>query len=103
MLVLSAGFLCAVALFGQERPPQRRDPKPDYPPSYQVHISPTTKTEDGTSTTIAPDYWIARGFELKAVIASVYQVDPSRLDFPLSLDDAKRYDFALVLPKPESE
>ena len=71
MVRLIVGPLCAVAIFGQQRSPRPPDPKPDYPPSYQVHISPTTKTEDGTSTTIAPDYWIARGFELKAAIASL--------------------------------
>jgi uncharacterized protein (TIGR03435 family) len=40
---------------------------------------------------------------VKDVIHEVYKVNLIRVHFPASLDDGKRYDLALVLPKQESE
>jgi len=76
--------------------------KPEFPPSSQVHISPAAKRDGGASTNSGPDYWVAHGFDLKTIIPRLYGIAPSRLEFPISLDDGKRYDFAVVLPKPES-
>jgi uncharacterized protein (TIGR03435 family) len=76
--------------------------KPDLPPSYTVHISPTKRDpEEGTSKSSGPEHWTALGFGLKAAIADVYGMDPSRIDFPTSLDNGERYDFAVLLPKEE--
>jgi len=63
------------------------DDKPDFPPSYTVHISPA-KSADGIT--------------LKQHIAQLYDVSPIRIHLPPALDDDKRYDIALVLPAPES-
>jgi uncharacterized protein (TIGR03435 family) len=94
---LFLGLLCGgiMVLFGQ-------DP-PDFPPSYEVHISPTSLKENGTSDTSGPGYWGARGYDLRAIIAKVCQVDKSRIELPPSLEDGTRYDFAMVLPKMESQ
>ena len=74
--------------------------KPDVPPSYTVHISPTKRApEEGTSQSSGPDHWTALGFELKAVIAQVYGVDASRIEFPADFNDGERYDFAVLLPQ----
>jgi uncharacterized protein (TIGR03435 family) len=83
--------------------PPFRDGKPDRPPSYEVHISPTTRREEeGTISREAPDYWMRLGWELKPIIAEVYRVDESRIDMASALDERSRYDFVLVLPRPES-
>jgi uncharacterized protein (TIGR03435 family) len=79
------------------------DPKPGFPPSYEVHISPTAKPEGSVSTTSRPDYWIARGFSLKGIIAKIKDVDENRVILPASADTTTRYDFALVLPQPEDD
>jgi uncharacterized protein (TIGR03435 family) len=79
------------------------EPMPAFTPSYQVHIYPSTRTDNGTSTSISDDKWYARGFTVKQIIGNVWQADPERLDFPTSLDSSKRYDFAVVLPKPERD
>lgn len=82
--------------------PRSRGGRPDLPPSYDVHISPTTREEEqGTLGSAADDYWMRLGYELKPIIAEVYGVDESRVDVPPTLEDGSRYDFILVLPKPE--
>jgi uncharacterized protein (TIGR03435 family) len=82
--------------------PRSRGGRPDLPPSYDVHISPTAREEEqGTLGSGADDYWMRLGFELKPIIAEVYGVDESRIHVPPALDDGSRYDFVLVLPKPE--
>lgn len=70
--------------------------KPDIPPSLEVRISPS-KT-NGTDENQGPDWWVQRGFDLKAVIAKVYEKDPSRIVLPEALQNEERYDFVLVPP-----
>lgn len=43
------------------------------------------------------------GFDLKTMIAHLYDLDSARMDFPDALDDGKQYDFALLLPKEETQ
>ena len=85
------------------RMPRIENNKPAFPPSYEVHISPTTMESNSTSSTSAPDYWSARGFDLKSLIARLYNIDASRIDFPDAEAAKNRYDVALVLPEEESE
>ncbi len=70
--------------------------KPDIPPSLEVQIS--SSTTDGTDDNHGPDWWVQRGFDLKAVIAKVYEKDPSRIVLPDALQGEERYDFVLVPP-----
>ena len=80
--------------------PHRRpvpEGKPDIPPSFEARISPS-KT-NGTIESQGPEWWIQRGFELKAVIAKVYEKDPSRIVMPEALEHEERYDFVLVPPQ----
>jgi uncharacterized protein (TIGR03435 family) len=71
--------------------------KPDIPPSLEVGIS-ASKT-NGTEETQGPDWWVQRGFDLKTVIAKVYEKDPSRIILPEALQNEERYDFVLVPPQ----
>lgn len=76
--------------------------KPDVSASDVVHISPTKMAlEHGTSESSGPDHWSALGFELKAIIAKVYEIDETRIDFPAALDNGERYDFELLLAREE--
>jgi uncharacterized protein (TIGR03435 family) len=70
--------------------------KPDIPPSLEVRISPS-KT-NGTEETQGPDWWVQRGFDLKAVIAKAYEEDPRRIVLPEALQNEERSDFVLVPP-----
>src|ERR1700693_3364841 len=51
------------------------EPKPDIPPSEDVHISPTHT--QGTVASAGPDHWVQRGFDLKSVLSMVYEKEPS--------------------------
>ncbi len=89
-----------------ETEPQRLDDtavpvKPDIPPSYEVHISPS-KTK-GTDASSGPDFWVQRGFNLKDVVSMVYQKDPGRVLLAQPLDNDDKFDFVIVLPRPEDE
>jgi uncharacterized protein (TIGR03435 family) len=74
--------------------------KPDFAPSYTVHVSPSQA--EGSGNFGGDDYFSLKGYDLKTAIRELYGVNPIRLDLPAALDDGKRYDFALVLPQPES-
>ena len=76
--------------------------KPSFPPSYEVHISPTAKDSHDISAGNAPGFWSAHGTELKNLIAGLYNVDIGRVDFPNADTAKKRYDIELVLPEAES-
>ena len=80
---------------------QRAEPRPDFPPSYEVHITPTGAAKPDPTTTEDGNYWVARGWSLQSMISEAWHVDISRLDIADSVDRAKRYDFAMVLPQPE--
>jgi uncharacterized protein (TIGR03435 family) len=85
-----------------QRMPAMEDHKPKFPPSYDVHITPST--EDGTFSTSGDEYWSVRGFSLKMLIAETYDMgmEPGRIDFADASAAEKRYDVALVLPEEES-
>lgn len=89
-----------------ESEPRRFEPpvpplQPDFPPSYEVHISPT-KT-DGTNSYSSDTIWMRLGFDLKAMIAMVWEKDPSRVNVPAALDNGDRFDFVMLLPRAEDE
>jgi uncharacterized protein (TIGR03435 family) len=75
------------------------DNKPKFPPSYEVHIAPSTTL--GTTSTSAPDYWSMGGFDLKSIVSQAYGVEESRVDFRDAAAAGKRYDVALVLAQAE--
>ena len=92
-----------VHLDAEPRPipmPWMAESEPDYPPSYNLHVSPS-QTE-GLAGFSSPKTRILKGYQVKDVIHKVYNINLIRVDFPASLDDGKRYDLALVLPKEES-
>ena len=83
------------------RMPRPDDHKPDFPPSYTPHISPSQS--DGSGNFGGMDSWSLQGMTLRAAIAEIHNLQPIRIQLPASLDDDKRYDFALVLPESESK
>ena len=73
-----------------------------YPASYEVHISPSLCDRCGSSSR-GPRFAVYKGFELKKMVATIYGMNPARVDFPDALNDGKQYDFAVSLPKDESD
>jgi hypothetical protein len=70
-------------------PPSRTD-KPNLPPSYDVHISPTTTEEEGTRGGAAPVNWMRLGCELKPIIAEVFHHARDAIDGCVRGDGAER-------------
>jgi uncharacterized protein (TIGR03435 family) len=87
-----------------EAQPSRTPPlpqKPDLPPSDEVHIS--LSGEQGTVSSTAPDYWMRRGFDLRAILSSIFDTGAIRIELPQALDNGTRYDFVFVPRQPEDE
>jgi uncharacterized protein (TIGR03435 family) len=81
-------------------PPVRR---PNLQPSRDLRISPATVPPDeGASGGSGSDFVEVRNATLKAVVSTLHEVSQARIEWPSSLDPNARYDFVLVLPRPES-
>ena len=82
-------------------PPPRR---PEVPPSRELHVSPATRPAgDGPSGGSGSDFVEIRNVSLKALVAKLYDMPATRIDWPAPAGDLEtRYDFVLVLPRPES-
>jgi len=75
--------------------------KPDIPPSYEVHISPTTTR--GTTSSAGPGFRVLRGYDLRTILSVVTGKDSTRILLPASLEDNRGYVFVLVLPRAEDQ
>jgi uncharacterized protein (TIGR03435 family) len=71
-------------------------------PFHPVRITPTTQADDTTSIEIASDHWTARGYDLKSLIAEIYDVDARRIDLPETAAKG-RYDVSLAFPEDQSD
>src|SRR5215469_14745074 len=81
------------------RMPRAEDYRPRFPASDSVHITPSAAGERGNFG--GPDYWVLRGVTVKEAIEEIYGLNAIRIEVPRSLDNAKRYDFAMLVPQPE--
>jgi uncharacterized protein (TIGR03435 family) len=82
-----------------DRMPRPDDHKPNFPPSYTLHVSPSQGEDRGNFA--GNDFKSLRGYTIKEAITNLYGVNPIRVYLPTTLDDPTRYDFALVLPEHE--
>ncbi len=80
--------------------PRTEDHRPDFPPSYTVHIAPAHDRLNGGNYA-GDDYWSLQGYTVRKLLAEMLGVNPIRVDLPASIDPNTRYDFAIVLPKAE--
>jgi uncharacterized protein (TIGR03435 family) len=81
------------------RMPRPDDHKPNFPPSYTLHVSPSQGEDYGN---YAGDHFKSlRGYTIREAITNLYSVNTIRVYLPASFDDGTRYDFALVLPDHE--
>ncbi len=66
---------------------------------YQVHIAPTSQPEGSSSIETGSDSWAAKGYDLRSLVAQIYNVDARRIDFG---DEgalaAQRFDISVSLP-----
>jgi uncharacterized protein (TIGR03435 family) len=69
------------------------------PVPYQVHIVPTGLPEGSSSIETGSTSWIARGYDLRSLIALVYGVDGRRVDFANQGVATARFDLSATLPE----
>lgn len=91
-----------MVLLAAEAPKMHRadDNKPNFPPSYTVHISPSKGNDSGDFG--GDTFHSFQSITIRNLISQIFNINPIRIRLPPSLDDDKRYDVALVLPEPES-
>jgi uncharacterized protein (TIGR03435 family) len=83
------------------RMPRPDDNKPNFPPSYALHVTPSSNFIRGNSS--SDTFRSLQGFTLTDAIGYVYDfINPVRIQLPATIDNRKYYDFAMVLPQPES-
>jgi uncharacterized protein (TIGR03435 family) len=73
------------------------NPKPSATP--YAHIAPTTLPEGSTSIEITSNRWTARGYDLKSLIAQIFDVDIRRIDLTSTPSETARYDITIPLPE----
>jgi len=81
------------------RMPRPQDHRPNFAPSYEVHIAPAHSKNGGNFA--GSDYWSLQGFTVMKLLAEVWGVNAIRMQLPASVDTAARYDVAVVLPRAE--
>lgn len=84
-----------------QRMPRIGNQRPDFPPSYAVHIAPSKDDSGGNFS--APDYWNLKNYTVKQLLVEMLDLSSSRIELPASLDVHARYDFSIVLPKDEDK
>jgi len=76
--------------------------KPSLTPSRDLRVSPATAPAgEGASGGSGSDFIEIRNATLKAVVSTLHEISEARIDWPSSLNPDARYDFVLVLPRPE--
>jgi len=76
--------------------------RPDFPPSYTLHVSPSLRSrQEGTNQFGSDDFLTLQGFDIEDAISLLYNLNRVRIELPASFDQTDRYDFSMVLPKPE--
>jgi len=83
---------------GSARQQVRRPASASNATAYQVRIAPTAMKAGSTSIEMSSDRWSARGYDLKTLIAQIYDVDVRRVDIVEDGDQDARYDLTASLP-----
>jgi len=65
---------------------------------YQVQIAPTSQPEGSSSIETGGDSWVARGYDLRTLIAQIFSIDARRIDFPNGAAASRRFDITVSLP-----
>ena len=83
------------------RMPRVNDRRPKFALSYTVHITPAAEERNGISS--SDESLVLEGVTIKGAIERLFNVNSVRISLPTSLNNEKHYDFALLLPAPESQ
>jgi uncharacterized protein (TIGR03435 family) len=65
---------------------------------FEVKIDPTALSSDSSSIEVGADHWEARGYDLKTLIAEIFEIDARLVDLPEDVAANGRFDVSLSLP-----
>jgi uncharacterized protein (TIGR03435 family) len=65
---------------------------------FEVKIDATQAAADSSTIEIGGDHWEARGYDLKSLIAEIFDVDARLVDVPDAMVADQRYDVSLSTP-----
>lgn len=99
---LSFGLIVSPAIAGAQsnasRPHSRSISEDHAALPYQVHIASTSQPEGSSSIETGGDSWTAKGYDLRTLIAQIFNVDSRRIDFPNEAIADQRFDISVNLP-----
>src|ERR1035438_8372376 len=98
--VLASGFATvALAQNPSSHQPVRHAASADHSSlPYEVHIAASKLKAGSTSISIGSDSWSAGGYDLRSLIAEIYNIDGRRIELPETVAADARYDVSLNLP-----
>ena len=65
---------------------------------FEVRIDQARDTAGNSSIEVGADHWEARGYDLKSLVAEIFEIDARLVDVPQDLSVNARYDVSLSLP-----
>jgi uncharacterized protein (TIGR03435 family) len=65
---------------------------------FEVRIDQTKESADSSAIDVGADHWEARGYDLKTLIAEIFEIDARLVDVPDDVAVTGRYDVSLSLP-----
>jgi uncharacterized protein (TIGR03435 family) len=75
--------------------------KPDVVPSKVPYVRLAKNPEAGTVSVTTPEFCTREGFTLRALIATLWDVPESRIEFVAPIEEDARFDAVLVPPDPK--
>jgi uncharacterized protein (TIGR03435 family) len=98
-LILASGFAAGAIAQNNSHPPVRRAAHADHSSlPYEVRIAASKLKAGSTSISIGSDSWSASGYDLRSLIAEIYNIDARRIELPAGVVADARYDVSLDLP-----
>jgi uncharacterized protein (TIGR03435 family) len=65
---------------------------------FEVRIDQSAEAADSSAIEVGADHWAAKGYDLKTLIAEIFEIDARLVDVPENVAANGRYDVSLSLP-----
>ena len=65
---------------------------------FEVRIDPSAEAADSSAIEVGADHWEAKGYDLKSLVAQIFEIDARLVDVPENVAGSGRFDVSLSLP-----
>ena len=65
---------------------------------FEVRIDQSAEAADSSTIEVGADHWEARGYDLKSLVAQIFEIDARLVDVPENVAGSGRLDVSLSLP-----